>query len=146
MTPENQETALQILQLETQLQQVSEQVKAQIEFYNQTKASIENLKQKLKNETTGKVKQSFNLGDNTLDLSIYDTNRVTVADEDLVPPEYATPVELKGVYQTPDGRFFKNEPNTKLAANIYKAGGDLPEGFTVKTSRSISIKFNGETL
>ena len=52
MTPENQETALQILQLETQLQQVSEQVKAQIEFYNQTKASIENLKQKLKNDTT----------------------------------------------------------------------------------------------
>lgn len=146
MTPENQETALQILQLETQLQQVSEQVKAQIEFYNQTKASIENLKQKLKSETSGKVKETLTLGDNQLDISIYDTNRVLVSDEELVPPEYATPVELKGVYQTPDGRFFKNEPNTKLVSNIYKAGGDLPEGFTVKTSRSISIKFNGEAL
>lgn len=146
MTPESKEIALTIVKLESQLQQLSDAVKVQIDFYNKTKASIEQLKQSLKEQTSGKIRETVTLGNDKLDISIYDTNRVSVEDEDLVPPEYATPIELKGVYQTPDGRFFKNEPNTKLVSNIYKAGGELPEGFTVKTSRSISIKFNGEAL
>ena len=59
MNEENKQTALTIIELETQLQQVSEQVKAQIDFYNKTKNTIEELKQKLKNETSGKVKETI---------------------------------------------------------------------------------------
>lgn len=146
MNEQNNDTALQIIKLETELQQVSEQVKAQIDFYNQTKASIEQLKKKLKDETSGRIKDTITLGENTLDISIYDTNRISVTDEELIPAEYSTPIELKGVYQTPDGKFYKSQPNTQLISNLYKAGGELPEGCEVKTSRSILLKFNGETL
>ena len=129
MNEENKQTALTIIELETHLQQVSEQVKAQIDFYNKTKNTIEELKQKLKNETSGKVKETISLGDNTLDISIHNSSRVAVADPEKVAEEFLTKV-----------------PNTKLASSYYKAGMDLPDGFEVKQSRSITIKFNGETL
>ena len=146
MDAENIKMALEIIKLESQLQQVSDQVKAQIDFYNQTKADIEALKQRLKNETTGKVKETIILGGNKLDLSIYDTNRVLVKDPTLIPEEYTTTVPVDNVFQDEDGKFYQRIPNSKLAGNMYKAGGTLPDGFEIKTSRSISIKFNGEAL
>lgn len=146
MNAKNKETALEIIKLESQLQQISDQVKAQIDFYNQTKADIEALKQRLKNETTGKIKETVILGENKLDLSIYDTNRVLVKDPTLISEEYTTTVQVDNVFQGKNGKFYQRVPNSKLAGNIYKAGGTLPDGFEIKTSRSISIKFNGETL
>jgi len=146
MNEQNKETALSILKLESQLQQVSEQVKAQIDFYNQTKAEIEELKKRLKEETTGKVKESISLGDNTLDISITDRNTVVVSDETQVPEEYTTTVQVDNVFQAPNGKFYQRIPNTKLVSNYLKAGLNPPAGFDVKKSRSISIKFNGKTL
>lgn len=143
---QNNETALQIIKLETELQQVSEQVKAQIDFYNQTKASIQALKQKLKDETTGKISEDVKVGENTLHISIHDSNRVSVDFPEKVPKEFTTQTKVDGVYLGPDGEFYKDEPNTTLISNMYKSGADLPDGCSVKTSRSISLKFNGETL
>ena len=77
----------------------------------------------------GNVEGVISLGDNTLDISIHNSSRIVVADPTKVTEEFLTKV-----------------PNTKLASNYYKAGMDLPDGFEVKQSRSISIKFNGETL
>lgn len=146
MDEKNKETALTIIKLETQLQQVPDQIKAQIDFYNKTKADIEYLKQKLKESTAGKIKESISLGDNTLDISITDRNTVIVVDEKEIEDQYTTTVQVENVFQAPNGKFYQHIPNTKLAGNIYKAGQDLPSGFGLKTSRSISIKFNGETL
>lgn len=143
---QSNETALQIIKLETELQQVSEQVKAQIDFYNQTKASIEALKQKLKEETTGKISEDITVGENTLHISIHDSNRVSVDFPERVPKEYTTKTKVDGVYLGSDGEFYTDKPNTTLISNLYKAGGELPDGCSVKTSRSISLKFNGETL
>lgn len=143
---QNNETALQIIKLETQLQQVSEQVKAQIEFYNQTKASVQALKQKLKDETTGKISEDITIGNNTLHISIHDSNRVSVDFPEKVPKEYTTKTKVSGVYLGPDGEFYTDKPNEKLISNIYKTSGVLPDGCSAKSTRSISLKFNGETL
>lgn len=140
------ETALQIINLETQLQQQSEVVREQIDFYNKTKAEIEFLKQKLKDETQGKIKENIQVGDNSLDISIYDTNKVTVKDENLVPDEYTTTVQIDNVFQAPNGKYYQKVPQTKLVSNLVKTGKDLPPGFELKKSRSISIKFNGKIL
>lgn len=107
---------------------------------------INKLKEKLKDATTGKVKRTIQIGQNTLDISIYDTNRISVSDEAQVPEEYTTTVQVEKVFQGENGKFYQRIPNTKLAGNMYKAGKSLPPGFKVSTSRSISIKFNGETL
>ena len=146
MNQENQETALEIIKLENQLQQVSEEVKAQIDFYNQTKSSIENLKQKLKENTTGKVSETITLGDNTLDISIHDSARITVDDPTQVPDRYIDEVEQVGVYQKSDGKFYKREPNVQKAKSWYSVNEEVPDGFKVKNIRSISLKFNGEKL
>lgn len=143
---EIQETALTILQLQSELQKVPEEIKAQIEDFQAKQAQIDELKQRLKEQTTGKIKKIVKLGEDTLDLSIYDSNRVSVEDPQLVPKEYTTQIKVDGVYLGPDGEFYKDEPNTKLVGNLYKTGKPLPKGFTVKTSRSISIKYNGKTL
>ena len=140
------QTALEIIKLEQQLQQVPEQVKAQIEFYNKTKQAIADLKQKLKETTEGRISESVSLGDDTLDLKIYDSTRVYVQDANAVPKEFTTPIEQEGVYLAPDGNFYKDEPNVKQVSNLYKAGADLPNGFEAKTTRSISIKYNGQVL
>lgn len=146
MNEQNQETALSILKLESQLQQVLEQVKAQIDFYNKTKSDIETLKQRLKDETSGKIKETISLGDNTLDISITNRNTVVVSDESQVPDEYTTTIQVENVFQAPNGKFYQKIPNTKLVSNLIKAGAELPAGFNTKTSRSISLKFNGERL
>ena len=141
-----QEMALEIINLESQLQRQTEEVKAQIAFYNQTKNQIADLKNRLKYSTQGRIKKTISLGDDTLDLSIYDTARVSVTNPSEVPDEYMTREEVENVFQDTDGKFYQKIPNTKLVSNLYKTGKHLPNGFEVKTSRSISIKFNGETL
>lgn len=141
-----EETALTILKLENELQQIPEQIQAQIKFYFDTKRQIESLKNTLKIQTKGKVQKTLKLGGNKLDLSIYDTNKVSVEDESLVPDEYTTTVQVDNITQTPDGKFYQKVPNTKLVSNLYKAGKSLPSGFKVKKSRTISIKFNGQSL
>lgn len=146
MNQENQETALEILRLEGQLQEVSEEVKKQIEFYNNTKASIENLKQRLKESTVGKVKETITLGSNTLDISIHDSARMGVEDADEIEEDYLDEVKVAGVYLGPDGNFYKKEPNIQKAKNWWSVNNQVPKGFGVKTTRSISIKFNGEKL
>lgn len=144
--PAIQEMALEIINLESQLQKQSDEVKAQIAFYNQTKNQILDLKERLKQSTTGKIKKTITLGNDTLDLSIYDSARVSVKDPSSIPEQYITTTEVTNVFQGKDGKFYQKVPNTKLASNLYKTGKTLPEGFEIKTSRSISIKFNGETL
>lgn len=144
--PEIKETALQIINLQNQLEQQSEVVKAQIEFYNKTKAEIEFLKQRLKDETKGKVKQTIKVGENSLDISIHDNNRISVKDASLVPEEYTTTIQVDNIFQAPNGKYYQRVPQTKLVDNLVKAGKGLPPGFELKKTRSISIKFNGETL
>lgn len=146
MDERNKETALAIIKLESQLQQVSEQVKAQIAFYNKTKADIETLKQELKENTTGRIKESLTLGDNKLDISISDVNRIVVSEPEKVPDEFTTTVQVDNVFQAPNGKYYQKVPNPKLADSFVKAGADVPPGFEAKSSRRISIKFNGETL
>lgn len=146
-TSQIEETALQIIDLEAQLRQVPEEIKAQFLDYQTKKAQIQELKDWLKSHSSGKVKKVYedDFG-NKLDISIYDTNRVSVADETLVPEEYTTTIQVENVFQGENGKFYQRVPNSKLAGNIYKAGKSLPPGFKISTSRSISIKFNGETL
>lgn len=145
--PEIESKALEIIDLESQLQSQSEEVKQAIQTYTDTKNRIAELKNWLKTNSQGKIKRIYeDDSGNKLDISIYDTNRVSVLDETLIPEEYTTPIKVTDVYLAPDGEFYRNEPNTKLAGNMYKAGKELPPGFEVKKSRSISIKFNGEIL
>lgn len=142
-----QEKALQIINLETELQQVPEEIKAQILDYQAKRAKIQELKNWLKTNSQGKIKKVYeDDSGNKLDISIYDTNRVSVSDESQVPEEYTTTVQVENVFQGNNGNFYQRIPNPKLAGSMYKAGKSLPPGFKVSTSRSISIKFNGEVL
>lgn len=144
---EVQEKALQIINLETELQQVPEEIKIQILDYQAKRAKIQELKDWLKTNSQGKIKKVYeDDSGNKLDISIYDTNRVSVSDESQVPEEYTTTIQVDNVFQSENGKFYQRIPNAKLAGNMYKAGKSLPPGFKVSTSRSISIKFNGETL
>lgn len=142
-----EETALQIINLEAELQKVPDEIKAQILDYQTKRTKIAELKDWLKTHSQGKIKKIYeDDSGNKLDISIYDTNRVSVADESQVPEEYTTTVQVENVFQAENGKFYQRIPNAKLAGNMYKAGKSLPPGFKVSTSRSISIKFNGETL
>lgn len=144
---EMENAALQILDLESQLSKIPEPIQAQILDYQAKKQRIAELKSWLKFNTTGKVKEVFADGSgNKLDISIYDYHRVAVDDPAKVPVEYTTTTELPDAFLSEDGKILQRVPNTKLAGNIYKAGKSLPPGFRVSSTRSISIKFNGETL
>lgn len=139
--------AQQIVTLESILQNTPEEIKAEIFLYQTRQKEIQRLKDWLKTQTKGKVKKIYTDDDgNKLDISIYDTNRVSISDEAQVPEEYTTTIQVENVLQGEDGKFCQRVPNTKLAGNMYKAGKSLPPGFKVSTSRSISIKFNGEAL
>lgn len=141
------ETAQKIANLESILQNTPEEIKAEILLYQTRQKEIQQLKDWLKTQTKGKVKKIYtDDAGNKLDISIYDTNRISVSDEAQVPEEYTTTVQVENVFQEKNGKFYQRIPNTKLVGNMYKAGKPLPPGFKLSTSRSISIKFNGETL
>ena len=141
-----QEKALEIYNLQNELERVHEQIKNQLEDFQIKQQELENLKEQLRKETSGKIKKIIKLGDNTLDISVYDTNRITVKDASLVPDEYTTTVQVDNTFQAENGKYYQKVPNPKLAGNMFKAGKKLPPGFEVKTSRNVSIKYNGKSI
>ena len=139
--------SLQIIELDTQLQSQPEEIKRAIEQYIQNKNRIAELKQKLKDSTTGRIKHTYSDDfDNKLDISIYDTNRVVIEDICQIPKEFIISQEDTDAYIGEDGKIYHDIADTKSVSNLLKTGKSLPPGFKVSTSRSISIKFNGETL
>lgn len=140
-----EETALTLIKLEQELQTQDEQLKAQLEIRNALNQQIANIKNYLKTTTQGRVSKKVIMGDDILSLNINDRVSIEVDDESKIAEEYTNKVEVEGAFIS-NGKVFKRVPNTKLVQNLVKTGKSLPDGFKKKTSRSISIKFNGEPI
>lgn len=141
-----QETSLTLIKLEQELQDQEKALKTQLEIRESLNNQIAEIKQKLKDLTTGKVSKTIRLGEDKLSLSIYDTIRVKVEDPSKIPDDYTTTIQLDNAFQAPNGKIYQRVPNTKLAQNMVKSGKTLPEGFSKNTSRVIRIKFNGKDI
>lgn len=140
-----EETALTLIKLEQQLQEQTDQLKSQLEIRDALNNQITELKQRLKESTKGKISKKILLGKNTLSLNIHDTVKISVEDPSKVEDEYMSKQEVSGGFVS-NGKIYQKIPNPKLVQNLVKAGKSLPKGFAQKTSRTISIKFNGKTI
>lgn len=141
-----EDKALTITKLEQEVLAYESQFAEQLSDYQSKKAQLEELKQELKTQTTGKISKTYtdDLG-NTLGISIYDRHSIQVSDPSKVQDEYTSLEEIEDAF-VQNGKIYRKTPNTKLVQNQVKLGKSLPEGFIDKTSRTISIKFNGKAI
>lgn len=137
--------ALALCEVQNELVKLDDTLKQQLELREQLNMQIENLKDKLKRNTHGKVKKVVQLGESTLDLSIYDTHKIVVENENEVLDEYKKKVEIPDAF-VENGKIYRREINTKLVNNLVKAGKSIPEGFIDKGTRNIRLKFNGKAI
>lgn len=140
------ETGLTLIKLEQELQARDEALKAQLQIREALNQQIAQIKQQLKDSTTGKVSKTIQMGEDKLSVSIYDVIKIDVEDESKVAEEYTLEVPLTNVVQHEDGTFYQRVPNPKLVQNLVKVGKALPEGFIQKNTRTIRLKFNGKAI
>lgn len=140
-----QETGLTLIKLEQELQSQEEALKVQLEIRDKLNSQISELKQRLKDITTGKVSKTLNLGGDELSLSIYDTVKVSPSNVSEIEDEYLLKEELPDAF-IENGRVYQKVPNTKLVQNMLKVGKSLPQGFNKSTTRTIRLKLNGKSI
>ena len=147
ITPEEvNENGLQVIRLQQELETFENQLASQIEDYRLKKQQLEDLKTKLKTQTKGKLKTTLTDDEgNSLEISIYDTDKITCTDLSVVPMEYTSEEEIPDVYMA-NGKFYHRVPNTQLVKNYFKAGKSLPDGFENHPIRNIRLKFNGKAI
>lgn len=143
-----QSMAMTVFQAEKDLLFIENDIKEKLTEYQRLKDRLTEAKERLKTKTAGmgKIKQTYtdDLG-NTLDISIYDTDKITCTDLSVVPIEYTSEEELLDVYMA-NGKFYHRVPNTQLVKNYFKAGKSLPDGFENHPIRNIRLKFNGRSI
>ena len=143
-----QSMAMTVFQAEKDLVFIENNIKEKLTEYQRLKDRLAEAKERLKTKTAGmgKIKQTYtdDLG-NTLDISIYDTDKITCTDLSVVPMEYTSEEELSDVYMA-NGKFYHRVPNTQLVKNYFKAGKSLPDGFENHPTRNIRLKFNGKAI
>ena len=135
----------QLISLQQSLQAFEAELGERLTTYQRQKQELESLKQKIKQETSGRVSKTVEWEGNKLTLSIYDTHSVSVDDPSLIEDQYKTEIELPDAYER-DGKIYTQEINTQLVKNYLKAGKSLPPGFKDKTTRNIRLKFNGKAI
>ena len=147
ITPEEvNNDGLQIITLQRELQNYENRLAQEFEDYQNKKQQLEDIKTKLKSQTKGKLKTILtdDLG-NTLDISIYDSDKITCVNPSIVPEEYTSEEEIPNAY-VKQGKIYQRVPNTQLVKNYFKAGKSLPEGFENHPTRNIRLKFNGKAI
>ena len=147
ITPEEvNNDGLQIITLQRELQNYENRLAQEFEDYQNKKQQLEDIKTKLKSQTKGKLKTVLtdDLG-NTLDISIYDSDKITCVNPSIVSEEYTSEEEIPNAY-VKQGKIYQRVPNTQLVKNYFKAGKSLPEGFENHPTRNIRLKFNGKAI
>ena len=140
----NQELALTIINNQIEIQKIDQALAQQLAIRKQLNDQIQDAKNKIK-ELMPEGKIIKQLGDDELTITTWQTTSVTEDDVSKIDPEYLAEKELQNVVER-NGHYYQKVGNTTLVKNMVKAGMPCPDGFKVKQTGAISIKFNGDVI